>query len=164
MTNAHRRLHRLATELGTTLKGMTAEEKEEFVNGKSKNSNLKIVDRQHGEESRRDKEEEILTPKEEKARLREVRQYLEEIKNGLEGVPFDAVAEEPGDSIRNIQYCGDIEISVSRLAERLHPFLKKLARTLRRKFARRSGRRIRLADSGSYRHQFCPRHPFPRYG
>lgn len=59
-------------------------------------------------------------------------------KDGLEGVPFDAVSEEPGSSIRDI---GDG--SISDLVERLNPFLKAY-------FERRASRlRQKLSTIGS---------------
>src|SRR6266478_695383 len=91
-----------------------------------KNSNLKIVDQQHEEAVRHEEEEKIseLTPAEGRARAHEIRRYLEKFKDGLEGVPFDAVAHTPGESIRNIDFRGDVETSIGDLVEHLNPFIK----------------------------------------
>lgn len=79
-----------------------------------KKANLKIVgklvDRQHEEDASCEEVEKSckLTPAEIRAQAHEIRRYLEKFKDGLEGVPFDAVSEEPGSSIRDI---GDVSIS-----------------------------------------------------
>lgn len=95
---------------------------------KNKKSNLKVVGAQAQEQADQQHEEVEksckLTPEEFRARLRETRCYLEKLKAGLEGVPFDAVAHAPGESIRNIDFRGDIETSIRDLVEHLNPFIK----------------------------------------
>jgi len=93
---------------------------------KVKHSNLKIVDQQH-EEAVCHKEEKDwrLTRVEITARVREIRCYLESFRDGLAGVPFDVVAPDPGNSIRDGLSIGrdDDTISTWGLAERLRPFI-----------------------------------------
>jgi hypothetical protein len=86
----------------------------------------KLVDQHHEEAAQRKEEEENykLTPEEFSARLRGIRCYFEKVRDGLEGVPFAAVAHTPGELIRNIELRGDIETSIRDLVEYLHPFIK----------------------------------------
>src|SRR6266566_4931537 len=90
---------------------------------KNKNSNPKLeAQKQQTDEEAVRREEELesynLTPEEFSARLRETRCYFEKIRDGLEGVPFDALAESPGNSIRDIDYR-----SIRDLVEHLNPFI-----------------------------------------
>ena len=103
---------------------------------KVKHSNLKVVDQQHQEPVRREDELESckLTPAEITDRTREIRSILENFLDGLAGVPFDVVADEPGQSIRdglsvdakiNTWGRGGIGVYTALLAERLNPLIKR---------------------------------------